>query len=471
MVEPIRAGPSTGCATSSIPRAQRDLVVIEPDVPQAHGSPQALLHAVTNLLANAIDAVRETGEPRRIESGRCARWTVCAQVRIADEGAGIASIRRRHLFAAGFTTKPKGRGSGLGLAVSRRMLRQAGASSGSRPSPTRPASMVGDGVRHRPRRVGGRAAPQERDPRRGAALRRTAAVAVLLAALVVALAVGWRGFRRWVRAGDVGPAPAATTAPAAVEVIATEGLIERRRGQIWESVARGQQLVADDSIRAGPGAGATLAIGAGTRIEVSDTTELTVRGITAAVQRLQLTRGRLSVDHQADGARVLVVENESGAVARAGTARFSVLASGTALAVATQTGVVRLHSAGQAVDVPAGQQSVSLEGRAPAAPTQVPVTVLLKIARTARDARGACVVEGVAEPGAEVRVEGRLVEPGARGKFAVRLTGTADTEGARVVTRDAAGRVTERRVRCAKERGVSDFAVRWGQDAPVAKPK
>ena len=297
-------------------------------------------------------------------------------------------------------------------------------------------------------------------------------MAAVVASLVIAVVLGWTGFRRWIEAGEA-PQPAAVApAPAAVEVLAAEGQVERRRGLEWERVTSGQQLLADDSIRAAAGAGATLAIGAATRIVVSDATELTVREITATVQRLQLTRGRLSVDHQADGARVLVVESEGGdAVARAGTARFSVLASGAALAVATQAGVVRLRSAGEAVDVGAGQQSVSFQGHGPAIPTQVPVALLLRIARTARDAGGSCLVEGVVEPGAEVRVEGKLVEPGPRGRFTVRVPRTEARDRARVVTRDASGRVVDRRVPCEREHNVSDFAVRWGQDAPVAKPE
>jgi hypothetical protein len=315
-------------------------------------------------------------------------------------------------------------------------------------------------------------APQERPPRRRAALWGAAPGAALAAALLLAIALGWGGFRRWVRAGDSAPAAAvAAVAPPAVEVLTVEGRIERRRGEAWEPVARGQRLLPDDTIRAGAGSGATLGVGERSRLVLADATELTVREITAAVQRLQLSRGRISVDHQPDGARVLVVESARGdSVARAGPARFSVLASGTALAVATQAGVVRLKAAGQEVDVAPGEQSVSLGGQIPSKPTLVPMALLLRIARATRDARGSCIVEGTVEPGAEVRVQGRLVDPGPRGTFAVRLTPT-EGRGATVVTRDAAGRIAERRVDCGGDHRVSDFAVRWGQDATAAKPK
>jgi two-component sensor histidine kinase len=455
------------------PARHRVAIVVEPDVPQAYGSPLALLHALTNLLANAIDAVDATGKPGRIElrAARTVDAVPRAQLRIADEGPGIPPERRRRLFRVGFTTKSRGGGSGLGLVVSRRMLRRAGgelrlASPGD-PScrPWSTTEFVVDLAAS-----SDAPAPRELPRPRRALVRRTGVVAALFASVAAVLAVSWLGFQRWVRAGDAAPAAAVVAAPIAVEVLSADGQVERRRDREWEPVTSGQRLLPDDSIRAAAGAGASLAIGAATRVVVSDATELTVREITAAVQRLQLTRGRLSVDHQADGARVLVVESEGGdAVARAGTARFSVLASGTALAVATQAGVVRLHSAGQAVEVAAGQQSVSFKGRGPARPSQVPVTLLLRIARAARDRGGSCLVEGVVDPGAEVRVDGQLVDPGPRGRFAVRVPRSDGRNEARVVTRDAAGRAVERRVECAEDHGVSDFAVRWGQDAPAPK--
>ena len=476
VVEPIVRRAVEGLRHRIDPARVRIEVAVEPDVPQAHGSPQALLHALTNLVANAIDAVVDAGGPGRIEvrAVRSADVVPRAQLRVADEGSGIAPERRSDLFRAGFTTKPQGRGSGLGLALSRRMLRQAGGEL-RLASPGDPARRPWSKTEFVVDLAASPDAPaaQERPRPDRATLRQAALAAAVVAALVIAVVLGWTGFRRWIEAGEA-PQPAAVApAPAAVEVLAAEGQVERKRGQKWERVTSGQRLLADDSIRAAAGAGATLAIGATTRIVVSDATELTVREITATVQRLQLTRGRLSVDHQADGARVLVVESEGGdAVARAGTARFSVLASGAALAVATQAGVVRLRSGG-----PGGRRrggaAVGLVRTAsgPAIPTQVPVALLLRIARTARDAEGSCLVEGVVEPGAEVRVEGKLVEPGPRGRFTVRVPRTEGRDRARVVTRDVAGRVVERRVPCEREHGVSDFAVRWGQDAPVAKPE
>jgi two-component system C4-dicarboxylate transport sensor histidine kinase DctB len=69
-----------------------------------------------NLLRNALDAV-ETADVRIItvtmtqEDGH-------AVVRIADTGAGMAVEAATHLFEPFYTTKPSGKGLGLGLAIS-----------------------------------------------------------------------------------------------------------------------------------------------------------------------------------------------------------------------------------------------------------------------------------------------------------------------------------------------------------------
>jgi hypothetical protein len=310
--------------------------------------------------------------------------------------------------------------------------------------------------------------PAPQDVSRARSIRRAATAAVVGAALLVGVGLAWAGLERPVRGGDA--APAVASAPDRrddVELERVEGTLERLGPGGWEPLPAGQLLRADDTIRTDAISRAILAIGDRARVTVSDATQLTLRENTVAAQRLRLSRGRISVDHQPDGARVLLVESDDGgSVARAGAARFSVLASGRSLAVATDTGVVRLQAAGGSVDIGAGQQAVSFRGEPPDPTMPIPAAVLLKIARTALG-EGVCAVDGLAERGAEVRVEGHLVEVRSDGRFSVRLPARRGAMRATVVTRDAAGHVAERRVPCAPigpEQEVSDFAVRWGQD-------
>lgn len=101
----------------------RFALVVEGPMPPALGSSRALLHAVTNLVVNALEAVEETGRAGRVEV-RLLRdpATRQPQVRVADEGAGLSPEAAARLFEPRFTTKPPGKGNGLGLSIARRLL-------------------------------------------------------------------------------------------------------------------------------------------------------------------------------------------------------------------------------------------------------------------------------------------------------------------------------------------------------------
>jgi signal transduction histidine kinase len=88
-----------------------------------YGSPNALLHAIVNLLVNAVDAVEEAGGAGRV-AVRVLRDPL--EVRVSDEGAGIAQEHRVLLFQPRFTTKAPGRGTGLGLHIARQGMQRTG---------------------------------------------------------------------------------------------------------------------------------------------------------------------------------------------------------------------------------------------------------------------------------------------------------------------------------------------------------
>ena len=72
----------------------------------------------TNLLANAIEALGETGVIKIVTQ----RDGACARVDIADNGSGISENIRAHVFDPFFTTKDVGEGTGLGLDTARRIV-------------------------------------------------------------------------------------------------------------------------------------------------------------------------------------------------------------------------------------------------------------------------------------------------------------------------------------------------------------
>jgi signal transduction histidine kinase/ActR/RegA family two-component response regulator len=94
-----------------------------------------------NLLINAAHAIDEGAAHRhevRIELSTDEQGR--AQVDVTDTGGGIAPEHVAHLFEPFFTTKPSGIGTGLGLAVSRRLVEALGGSielQSSQPGTTR----------------------------------------------------------------------------------------------------------------------------------------------------------------------------------------------------------------------------------------------------------------------------------------------------------------------------------------------
>jgi signal transduction histidine kinase len=81
---------------------------------------QQLTQTIVNLLLNALEASPKGGVVQvysRLKDGR-------AQVQVDDEGPGLGVEQQEHLFEAFYTTKPAG--SGLGLAVSRELMRSQG---------------------------------------------------------------------------------------------------------------------------------------------------------------------------------------------------------------------------------------------------------------------------------------------------------------------------------------------------------
>jgi signal transduction histidine kinase len=103
-------------------------LTVERPLPPGGGQPQAVLHAVTNLVANALDALDELGRPARLEVRLLAAPGAPdrVQIRVVDEGPGVPRELQERIFEPRFTTKAGRNGTGLGLHVARRMMEAAG---------------------------------------------------------------------------------------------------------------------------------------------------------------------------------------------------------------------------------------------------------------------------------------------------------------------------------------------------------
>ncbi len=76
----------------------------------------------TNLIVNAIDAMQGSGKL----TIRTLRDDHHLRVEVIDNGPGISPDVKEHIFEPFFTTKPSGEGTGLGLDIVRRIVRDHG---------------------------------------------------------------------------------------------------------------------------------------------------------------------------------------------------------------------------------------------------------------------------------------------------------------------------------------------------------
>jgi len=92
----------------------------DPDLPRLYAYGGELNQVWTNLLDNAADAVADVEKPRILLRTACEKDNVV--VEIADNGPGIPPELQGRIFEPFFTTKGIGRGTGLGLGISHRVI-------------------------------------------------------------------------------------------------------------------------------------------------------------------------------------------------------------------------------------------------------------------------------------------------------------------------------------------------------------
>lgn len=96
-----------------------------PDVPLLRFDPEAMHRAILNVVTNAIEACEKVPGGEVNISVVLDRATCSCQVIVRDNGEGIAAEDREKIFSV-FESRKGARGTGLGLPVSRKILREHG---------------------------------------------------------------------------------------------------------------------------------------------------------------------------------------------------------------------------------------------------------------------------------------------------------------------------------------------------------
>ncbi len=130
--EPVDVNAVVGTAIrllgNSIKTATRNFsVAYGSDLPPLRGSFQRLEQVVINLIQNACQALPDPGRGVAVRTGFDADRR-CVMVEVRDEGVGMSAEVLQHSTDPFFTTRRNSGGTGLGLSVSERIVREHGGS-------------------------------------------------------------------------------------------------------------------------------------------------------------------------------------------------------------------------------------------------------------------------------------------------------------------------------------------------------
>ncbi len=92
-------------------------------LPPVYFDPSCLLQVLLNLVFNAVDAVEERGGTVTVGGCEADDWV---RLEVADDGPGMPPEVLSRAFDPLFSTKPPGKGTGLGLPLSRQMVKDHG---------------------------------------------------------------------------------------------------------------------------------------------------------------------------------------------------------------------------------------------------------------------------------------------------------------------------------------------------------
>ncbi|MDJ0765243.1 MAG: FecR domain-containing protein [Myxococcota bacterium] len=254
----------------------------------------------------------------------------------------------------------------------------------------------------------------------------------------------------------------------AVRVISITGQAERVANEQVRTSALsvGESLTTDDRVKTGDNSRLMLRFGEKSKIELAERGELSVGSVSPDDRRFKLYQGRITVELEKSDQSLRVENSDGSVVAQSEEGIFTVLNTGTTVAVATRTGSVDLSSGGETVAVTSGQQSVAARG-IPSKPAPIPADVMLRVVdpgcRVQRERH--VVLRGRTTPGSALSANGTPVELREDGRFSVRVPLKIGKNNIAVVTEDPAGRRAQKTFPCITvdpSAPIREINIKWG---------
>ena len=238
-------------------------------------------------------------------------------------------------------------------------------------------------------------------------------------AVVVLLVAGTGVAYRLLLGPEPGRGPPAAPDPAQVRLTVTlaTGEVTVVRAGVRTRLVPGAELRPDDALETAPGARVALA-GGTYEVTLEEGGRFDVQEITAELSRFRLAAGLVSANVQDDPGRAVEIRGSADTVARITGGEMAVARSGEVVAVGVQRGTAEFSSAGEAVVLKRGEQSLAVAGKRPSPPEPIPASLLLKVSWPTERATNQrrIVVTGRTVPGAVVVLgeERVVVQPDGR---------------------------------------------------------
>lgn len=253
-------------------------------------------------------------------------------------------------------------------------------------------------------------------------------IIAIVAFVAVVPLVYWLLFERGLSVTETPPLPDASVdageepppLPMALSITDLDGKVDHsREGQEWKPAEIGMVLAPKDRIRTADDARAVLTKPGMFTVDLDSGSNFEIKELEENVSKFMLEEGMISANVVDNPDKLFEVEAAE-SVARTTGANFKMTVNNKGLvALGTLKGSVNVEAEGKVIQVDEGFMTKVIKGKTPEDPIKIPSALLLKV-RWPKDrelSKRKIVIAGSTKPGARVKIEGKVVPVGNRGRF------------------------------------------------------